>query len=285
MDSVIFEAWISDAEIIDNRIDNDFGNGSGDIDGSGEGHGSGPASGWGVHEGTSYGFGLGDGYGAHMDYGYAIGNGSDGCGNGSGEGLGTGYGSAYRFFSHISKKCTEDYGFGFGFDYRSNYVIKRYNNQKVYYLDSIPCLFQHIKNNIAVVGVIGKDMMLTPMAVSKENNRFFAQGDRIGKVTFDIDEKHIEMSRTEVLTKEFLERFKSKDKYPAKDFLFWHGILTRSVEYESLRLFEENGIDLENGTMRVDDFFDIAKDAYGWETIKKVRKKYNEKLLEKLLNR
>jgi len=89
----------------------------------------------------------------------------------------------------------------------------------------------------------------------------------------------------ETKKQKLMETFNTKDKYPAKEFFHWHGVLTGSCEAGRLQFVKEHEIDIENGTMRVDEFFDIAKNAYGCGRIEEVRKKYNEKLLEKLLNR
>lgn len=68
----------------------------------------------------------------------------------------------------------------------------------------------------------------------------------------------------------FMAKYNMTDKYPVKDLLRWHMIVTKSCP-EGIKTFAENhGMDIENGMMTVPECIELAKDAFGGDILKDV---------------
>lgn len=119
--------------------------------------------------------------------------------------------------------------------------ITLYQGRKVYYIDSIPCIFEYVHDNWAAITEKVMDNM-------------------------DDDEKK---SR-------FLEAFPEYETpYKTADFFSWHHVVTGSCEFGRKQFAQEHGIDLD-GEMTVKAFIELTRSSYGGERIKGLESLYRK---------
>jgi len=119
--------------------------------------------------------------------------------------------------------------------------------------------------------------MHTTQMVLVKGHGLFAHGTNVKDTFQALEEKRVARMNFSERKQKFLELFRYSEEYPAKEFFIWHGLLTGSCEAGRLRFIKDHGFDLEKDMMTVGEFFDLVKGEYGWDIIKDVRKKYNEK--------
>ena len=220
---------------------------------SGDGYGYG--SGYGYGYGDGYGSGYGDGYG----YGYGSGYGS-GSGSGSGYGSGSGSGSGSGYSSGSGDGSGDGYGYG----------IKSINGHTVYMVDDTPTVFFNIKGNVAKCAILDCKTSLLPCFVVKGGG-LFAHGSTLHEAHAALQAKLLKRKPIEERIADFKAEFESGKKYPASEFFKWHHILTGSCEFGRREFCRQHNIDLDNDTYTVEEFIEITKNAYGGETIKKLK--------------
>jgi len=201
-------------------------------------------------------------------------NSSDYC-DSSCDGFGDGFGEFFCKYCNNGyglgicrdgKGCCDGNGFGSADGKEYDYILRKYEGKKVYYIDGIPCFLRHARNEYAYAEVINKDMRTSSMVIAKGHG-FFAHGATVREAADSLERKiyaKIEFEEKKLL---FLEYFNSNDKYPAGDFFDWHGILTGSCVAGRRHFVAERGIDLENDKMTRIQFFETVRDQYGWEII------------------
>ena len=69
-----------------------------------------------------------------------------------------------------------------------------------------------------------------------------------------------------------MEKFELETKYSNKDFFEWHNKLTGSCEMGRLSFAKDHNIDIENGTMTVQEFINLTKDSFGRDAIRTLAK-------------
>lgn len=228
--------------------------------GDGSGYGSGYGSGTGTGPGT--GPGPGPGYG----YGYGSGSGS-GSGSGTGTGYGYGYGSGYGSGSGDGYGC----GDGSGSDDGYGSGLKRYNNNPVYYIDSLPTLIYSLKGNVARAAIINNDLSLNDCFVAKVNS-YFAHGSTIENAVFDARQKALANSPESERIAAFRAEFPETDiQYPVQKLYEWHSLLTGSCEFGKNQFIREKNIDLDS-SMTLITFRELVKDKWGGSIVKKAIK-------------
>ena len=210
-------------------------------DGSGDGYGSGSGSGYGSGSGSGSGYGDGSGSGSGSGSGYGSGSGS-GYGDGSGSGSGYGDGSG----------------------------IKSLNGHTVYNVDDTPTVFFNIKGNFAKCAILDCKTSLLPCFVDKGGG-LFAHGSTLHEAHTALQAKLLKRKPIEERIADFKAEFESGKKYPASEFFKWHHILTGSCEFGRREFCRQHNIDLENGQYTVEEFIEVTKNAYGGETIKKLK--------------
>ena len=210
--------------------------------GYGYGYGNGYGNGNGNGNGCGYGYGSGSGYGYGNGCGY--GNG-DGCGNGNGNGCGYGY------------------GYGSGYKY--------FNKQRVFYVDTIPTLINHIHRNIAK-GFIISDLTLKETYIAKGHN-LFAHGKTIKEAINSLQEKIYANLNPEEAIQEFKRHFNNADSYSGEEFFAWHSIVTGSCFQGREEFVKTKGLDV-HAKYTVKQFLEICKGAYGWNVLKELTKYY-----------
>ncbi len=239
-----------------------YGSGSGDGYGYGSGYGSGDGYGYGSGDGDGYGYGdgSGDGYGYGDGSGSGDGDGSgDGYGDGDGDGSGSGYGDGDGYGSGDGS------GDGYGDGYGSG--LKTLNNQKIYLIDAVQTIIESVKGNVARGFIVNKDLTLQECYIAKGENTF-SHGETLKKAVDSLQQKLLRNLPTEERIKKFKEKFKDfTEKFKAVEFYDWHFFLTGSCEMGRNSFVKNNGIDLENDLLTVNEFIQLTKNSYGGETI------------------
>lgn len=225
------------------KIDRDYGYCDGYCDGSGWGWGSGDGS------GNDDGSGCGGG-------------GGDGSGNGDGCGSGSGWGSGY---------C---YGSGWGSGNGGGKGILKYKSYPIFYIDGVATIITHILRNVARGFVVNSDLTLTKTYVAKGNNSF-AHGSTLREAVESLRKKIVANLNIDERIEEFKKRFNKKDKYLGSEFYEWHHLLTGSCLQGRNQFIKEKELSLED-SFTVNEFLEIVRGAYGWETLKELEKFYEK---------
>ena len=230
---------------------------SGDGYGYGDGYGSGYGDGDGSGDGSGYGSGYGDGDGDGSGYGYGDGYG-DGSGDGSGNGSGSGYG----------------YGDGNGSGDGSGYDgIKSFHGNVVFLIDEIQTILDKVHGNIAKGRILKNDLTTTKCFILKQNGRF-AHGKTLREARNALAEKLFDGMDEEERIEAFMAEHDLDTAYPNTDLYSWHHRLTGSCEMGRKAFAEDHGIDVEHGSMTVEEFIALTKNAYGGAIIQKLEQKY-----------
>ena len=188
-----------------------------------------------------------------------------GYGSGYGSGDGSGYGSGDG----------SGYGSGSGSGYGSGDGLKSIINKKIYKIDGVNTIFEHINKNVAKGKIVNGDLTTEDCYIVKGNN-MFAHGETIKKAMQALQEKIYDSLDVDEAIAKFKERFKQKNrKYKASDFYLWHHILTGSCEHGRTIFCKNNDIDLENGKYTVLEFIKITENSYNGDIIKRLKRYYD----------
>ena len=217
-----------------------------------------------IEIGSGYGSGYGDGYDYGDGDGSGYGSGSGyGDGSGDGDGDGSGYGDG------------DGYGSGSGYGDGDGDGLKSIINKKIYKIDGVNTIFEHINKNVAKGKIVNGDLTTEDCYIVKGNN-MFAHGETIKKAMQALQEKIYDNLDVDEAIAKFKEKFKQKNrKYKASDFYLWHHILTGSCEQGRNNFCKNNGIDLENGRYTVLEFIKITENSYCGNIIKRLKKYYS----------
>ena len=221
--------------------------------------------GYGYGDGSEYVYGNGCGSGWGDGHGHGNGGGDGGYGKGLGSGggdviyCGCGYGYSYGLGNN------DGTGKGKG----SNCDIGTINGMTVASIDGIYTAIKSVVGNMAKGFIVNDDLTLEPCYVAKGNN-LFAHGETAEEALLALQEKIFENMNSKEAIDEFLKVFDLGKKYPAKDFYYWHHILTGSCKMGRDEFIKSHEIDLENGLYTVKDFIEITKNSYGGEVIRQL---------------
>lgn len=217
----------------DIRIREFIGNGNGNGNGNGYGNGNGNGTGNGSGDGSGSGTGYGDGYG-------------DGYGSGTGTGYGDGYGCG---------------GSGSG--------IETINGKKIYQIDDIETLIDHVHGNIARGHILNSDLTTVPCYVIKQNG-LYAHGTKLREAQAALMEKLFEDMPEEERISEFIQNHQDKKKnYSNADLFEWHNRLTGSCLMGRQTFCKNHNISLDDN-MTVQEFIRLTQNEYGKEIIWKL---------------
>lgn len=224
-----------------------YGHGYGYGHGFGYGDRSGNGNGYGDGGGNGYGGRGGDGYGNGDIYGYLYGRGD-------------GYGDKHR--------NGDGYGDGDG--------ISQYDNDNVYLIDGIQTIIKHIHGNIAEGFILNSDLTLTHCYVVKQDNKF-AHGKTIHEAEEALRSKIFANLSDEERIDAFCAEFNITDRYPATTLFEWHHRLTGSCLMGREAFCRDRGIDVDNSSFTVAEFYDKTRHSYRGELIEKMWKQINKK--------
>ena len=167
-------------------------------------------------------------------------------------------------------------GYGSGDGSGDGSGISSYNGQKVYYIDDLPTLIDHIYRNYAYGHIIQKDLTLTPCYVARVGNSF-AHGSTLHEALQDARQKELESMPVERKIDLFLEQHPDRErKYPARDFYDWHHTLTGSCDMGRRSFCQDHGIDVDNDTFTVAEFIGLTEHDYGGNVIRQLKNRMDE---------
>ena len=174
----------------------------------------------------------------------------DGSGSGSGDGDGSGDGS------------------GSG--------VHVFDGKNVYRIDGTPTLIQSIRGNVAHGAILNDNLTLTPCYVVKQDN-LFAHGETLQEAMQALRDKLFEDMPEEERISAFLAETECGKKYPNQHFYEWHHRLTGSCDMGRKAFAKGHGIDVENGTMTLEEFLELTKNSYGGDVIRHVLERLAKK--------
>ena len=192
-------------------------------------------SGKGSGEGSGWGSGLGEGSGSGSDWG---------SGEGSGLGKGSGKGSG----------------------------VTQVDGKNVYRIDETPTLIHSIRGNVAHGAILNGDLTLAPCYVVKQDD-LFAHGETLREAMEALRDKLFEDMPEEERISAFLAETECGKKYPNQHFYEWHHRLTGSCDMGRKAFAQDHGIDVDNGTMTLEEFLELTKNSYGGDVIRLILKR------------
>ena len=186
-------------------------------------------------------------------------------GSGSGSGYGTGSGDGYGYGT----------GYGTGYGDGSGYDVKEWQGQTVYYIDGVATMIDSVHGNYAKGRILKKDLTTETCFIAKVEGRYFAHGETLHGAISDAKEKAFNgLSEDERIGK-FVAEYPKKDVVAKNADLFaWHNRLTGSCEMGRRAFAKEHDIDVENGSMTIENFIKLTINSYGGGTIEKLKERY-----------
>lgn len=142
-----------------------------------------------------------------------------------------------------------------------------YNGDTVVNIDDIPTVLKNFCGNFATGYTIESDMTTKQCVVAKGNG-FFAHGTSTRDASAALQAKILSSLSVEDKIAEFSKKFKLGTKYPTVEFYNWHNLLTGSCKFGRDSFAKSHSVDLE-GEMTTEEFFELVRNAFGWENIKK----------------
>lgn len=191
---------------------------------------------------------------------------SDGYGSGSSYSSGSGYGDGDGYGS----------GYGSGFGYGSSFGVKTINGKDVHCIDKVETIIRSVKGNIAKGAILNSDLTLSPCFVVKQDN-LFAHGKTLKEAMSALRDKLFEDMPEGERIAMFLQETEPDKKYPARYFYDWHHRLTGSCDMGRASFARDHGIDVDTYELDLTEFFDLTRDAYGGDVIRKAEKEVNNK--------
>ena len=223
------------------------------------------------------GSGYGDGYGSGYGDGYGSG---DGDGDGSGYGYGDGYGSGYGY------GYGSGYGYGYGYGYGDGYGsgdgdgygggIVSFCGQKVYQIDDVPTLIDHVHGNAAKGRILCDDLSTEDCYIAKQGS-LFAHGKTLRAAMDALRDKLFEDMPEEERIAEFVKAHEWGKQYPSADYYDWHHRLTGSCDMGRSEFAKRHGYRLtDDELLTVEEFIKLTENSYGGSVIRKLREAYQE---------
>lgn len=163
-------------------------------------------------------------------------------------------------------------GYGTGDGSGSGSGIKEFEGRKVYIIDHITTIIDHVSGTVAKGAILSDDMTTHPCYVVKGNG-LFAHGETLIAARDALISKILETMEPEEAIEEFLDKFKPGKKYEGTEFYKWHHYLTGSCEMGRESFVRNHGIDLED-EITVEEFIAYCEDDFGGEIIKQLKERW-----------
>ena len=193
--------------------------------------------------GSDSGYGYGSGCGPSSDSGYGYGDGFD-----SGDGSGSGY----------------DKG------------VVSFCGQKVYQIDDVPTLIDHVHGN-AAKGRILRDDLATDACYIVKQGSLFAHGKTLRAAIDALRDKLFEDMPEDERIAEFVKAHEWGKQYTSEDYYGWHHRLTGSCDMGRSEFAKRYGYKLtDDELLTVEEFIKLTENSYGGSVIRKLRKAYEE---------
>ena len=190
-----------------------------------------------VGSGSGYGYGYGDGDGYGDGYG---------SGSGSGDGSGSGYG--------VGSFC----------------------GQKVYLIDGVATLIDHVHGNVAR-GRILRDDLSTEDCYIVKLGCLFAHGKTLRAAMEALRDKLFEDMPEEERIAEFVKAHEWGKQYPSADYYAWHHRLTGSCDMGRSEFARSHGYKLtDDELLTVEEFVRLTENSYGGDVIRRLPAQYGK---------
>ena len=181
---------------------------------------------------------------------------SSGSGSGSGSGYGYGYGDG------------DGYGYGDG--------IVSFCGQKVYQIDDVPTLIDHVHGGVARGRILREDLTTESCYIVKQG-RLFAHGITLRAAMDALRDKLFEDMPEEERIAEFVKAHEWGKQYPSADYYEWHHRLTGSCDMGRSEFAKRHGYKLtDDELLTVEEFIELPEHSYGGSVIRKLREAYEE---------
>lgn len=154
--------------------------------------------------------------------------------------------------------------------------VTQIDGKNVYQIDRTPTLIYSIHGNVAHGAILHDDFTLTPCYVVKQDN-LFAHGATLREAMEALRDKLFEDMPEEERIGAFLAETECGKKYPNQHFYDWHHRLTGSCDMGRKAFAQDHGIDVENGTMTLEEFLELTKNSYGGDVIRHVQERLAKK--------
>lgn len=221
------------------------------VDSIGYGDGSGCGYGYGYGSGCGYGYGHSESRGDGSGCGYG-----DGCGYGYGNGFGSSYG------------CGDGGGYDDG--------VVSFCGQKVYQIDDVPTLIDHVHGNAAKGRILCDDLSMEDCYIAKQGS-LFAHGKTLRAAMDALRDKLLEDMPEEERIAEFVRAHEWGKQYPSADYYDWHHRLTGSCDMGRSEFAKRHGYSLtDDELLTVEEFIKLTENSYGGSVIRKLREAYEE---------
>ena len=206
---------------------------------------------------TANGSGYGDGSGSCSGSGYGY-----GYGDGDGSGYGDGYGDGS--------------GYGYGDGSGSGRWVVSFCGQKVYQIDGVPTLVDHVHENVAKGRILRDDLTTKNCYIVKQGS-LFAHGETLRKAMDALRDKLFEDMPEDKRIAEFVKAHEWGKQYPSADYYEWHHRLTGSCDMGRSEFAKRHGYKLtDDELLTVEEFIRLTENSYGGSVIKKLREAYKE---------
>ena len=186
--------------------------------------------------------------------------------NGYGDGYGYGYGSG----------SGSGYGYGDGDGYGYGYGVASLCGQKVYKIDDVPTLIDHVHGNVARGRILQDDLTTEDCYIVKQGS-LFAHGETLRKAMDALRDKLFEDMPEDERIAEFVKAHEWGKQYPSVDYYEWHHRLTGSCDMGRSEFAKRHGYKLtDDELLTVEEFIKLTENSYGGSVIRKLREAYKE---------
>ena len=179
-----------------------------------------------------------------------------------------------KAFLSVSLGSGEGSGWGWGSGEGSG--VTQVGGKNVYQIDGTPTLIYSIHGNVAHGAILHDDFTLTTCYVVKQDN-LFAHGETLREAMEALRDKLCEEMPEEERIRAFLAETECGKKYPNQHFYAWHHRLTGSCDMGRKTFAKDHGIDVENGTMTLEEFLELTENSYGGDVIRHVKERLAKK--------
>ena len=188
----------------------------------------------------------------------------DGGGFGSGDDDGSGYGTGNGAPEGTGRGCGDGSG------------IKSFCGQKVYQIDDVPTLIDHVHGNAAKGRILRADLSTEDCYIAKQGS-LFAHGETLRAAMDALRDKLFEDMPEEERIAEFVKAHEWGKQYPSADYYDWHHRLTGSCDMGRSEFAKRHGYRLtDDELLTVEEFIKLTENSYGGSVIRKLREAYQE---------
>ena len=184
--------------------------------------------------------------------------------SGYGDSCGYGYGNGFC----SSCGCGDGGGYDDG--------VVSFCGQKVYQIDDVPTLIDHVHGNAAKGRILRGDLTTEGCYIAKQGG-LFAHGETLRAAMDALRDKLFEDMPEEERIAEFVKAHEWGKQYSSADYYGWHHRLTGSCDMGRSEFAKRHGYKLtDDELLTVEEFIKLTENSYGGSVIRKLREAYEE---------